>query len=230
HRRLLTWKRVRADLEREHLKSAAYEGGEGNQCDRQWDGRRPCGGAECQGGNGEQEEHPDGSWIVRGKLCRRPTPEEIADAPRERRDPDELIDVRLRLAEPLVQVKCDDRQNGTRGDRGQCIAEDERPDATLEQVGPGHFRGSMGNLRKKWRTGDCRPNGQPDESEAAGGQKGRPPAVADRKRAEKQRHHHRPNSAAAERQRDPARTHSGGQRFDGRPQSSGKRRTFTESE
>src|SRR4029453_2328456 len=208
HRRLLTWKRVRADLEREHLKSAAYEGGEGNQCDRQRDGHRPCGGAECQGGNGEQEEHANGSWIVRGKLVAPPPPEEKAKAPVERGDPDELIDVRLRLAEPLVQVKRDDRQNGTRGDRGQCIAEDERPDATLEQVGPGHFRGSMGNLRKKWRTSDCCPKCQPDECEAAGGQKGRPPAVAERKGAEKQRHHHRANSAAPERKRAPAPTNT----------------------
>ena len=186
--------------------------------------------AERERYRGEQREHADRARVVGRVAIGGPSPEEVADAPGERRNPHDVVHVGLRELEALGQIEREDRQHRPWRNRRQRVAEHQRPHTALAQIRPCQLRRHVRALRQERRPRDGRPDQQPDDAERAGGHERGLPAVLNRQRSQQQRHHDRADRAAAEGERDAARPQVGGQRFDCRPQTAGERAAFSESE
>ena len=62
----------------------------------------------------QQQEHADRPRVVGRVAIGGPAPEEVADAPGERRNPDDAVHVGLRQLQPLVQIDREDREHRSR--------------------------------------------------------------------------------------------------------------------
>src|SRR3984957_12056622 len=134
----------------------------------------------------EAPEQPRRARVACGKAVDEPSPEEIADFPAERRQPEDPAELRLRETDDLREVQRREIENHADGQRANSVGGDKAPEAAFEGIRESHASrlGGPGLGRKIHR---AVPGEHPDETRDARDDKSRAPPVGQRNRSDDQR-------------------------------------------
>ena len=123
-----------AGAQSQHLESAGHEHAPEEQREHAGGRRDQPHESERDHEDGEQQEHEHRTILAGGESIEDPAPDEVADLPAERWNPQHLSQVRLRKLHHAIQIQRAEIENRRDRDRSERVARDERPEAALERI------------------------------------------------------------------------------------------------